>query len=218
MSDLPSIILISPSSQKSGEIELLSRFFDAGLMRYHLRKPDWTADELSEFLDQVPDQHLPKIVVHRCPSLLNDFPLAGYHHRSTDSLLDVEGSRSRSLHQISELKNLESSVDYAFFGPVYHSISKKGYTPKISLSEIFAFFNSGMLNELAKVPKIYALGGIRRKKIKKLADIGFYGVALLGSVWGSRDPLHSLNEFLKMDIEFLLNNRLQTQENASIQT
>ena len=218
MSDLPSIILISPPSQKSGEIEMLSRFFDAGLMRYHLRKPDWTADELSEFLDQVPVQYLRKIVVHRCPSLLNDFPLAGYHHRSTESLLDVEGSRSRSLHLISELKSLESSLDYAFFGPVYHSISKKGYTPKISLSEIFAFFNAGKLNELVKVPKIYALGGIRRKKLKKLADIGFYGVALLGSVWGSRDPLHSLNEFLKMDIEFLLNNRLQFQENATIQT
>jgi thiamine-phosphate pyrophosphorylase len=218
MSDLPSIILISPPSQKSGEIEMLSRFFDAGLMRYHLRKPDWTADELSEFLDQVPVQYLRKIVVHRCPSLLNDFPLAGYHHRSTESLLDVEGSCSRSLHLISELKNLESSLDYAFFGPVYHSISKKGYTPKISLSEIFAFFNSGKLNELVKVPKIYALGGIRRKKLKKLADIGFYGVALLGSVWGSPDPLHSLNEFLKMDIEFLLNNRLQFQENATIQT
>ena len=109
MSDLPSIILISPPSQKSGEIEMLSRFFDAGLMRYHLRKPDWTADELSEFLDQVPDQHLPKIVVHRCPSLLNDFPLAGYHHRSTESLLDVEGSRSRSLHQISELNKKQSA-------------------------------------------------------------------------------------------------------------
>ncbi|MDG0964925.1 MAG: thiamine phosphate synthase [Opitutales bacterium] len=218
MSELPSIILISPSSQKSGEIELLSRFFDAGLMRYHLRKPDWSADELSEFLDQVPDQHLSKIVVHRCPSLLNDFPLAGYHHTSTEDIQDVEGSCSRSLHQISELKTLKSSLDYAFFGPVYHSISKKGYTPKISLSEIFTFFKSGKLNELVKVPKIYALGGIRRKKVRKLADIGFYGVALLGSVWGSRDPVHSLNEFLKMDIEFLSNNRVQSQENASIKT
>ena len=218
MSELPSIILISPSSQKSGEIELLSRFFDAGLMRYHLRKPDWSADELSEFLDQVPDQHLSKIVVHRCPSLLNDFPLAGYHHTSTEDIQDLEGSCSRSLHQISELKTLKSSLDYAFFGPVYHSISKKGYTPKISLSEIFTFFKSGKLNELVKVPKIYALGGIRRKKVRKLADIGFYGVALLGSVWGSRDPVHSLNEFLKMDIEFLLNNRVQSQEKASIKT
>jgi thiamine-phosphate pyrophosphorylase len=110
---------------------------------------------------------------------------------------------------LSELINLQDRLDYAFFGPVYHSISKKGYTPKISLNEIFTFFNSGKLKQLPKVPKIYALGGIRKKKIKKLSEIGFNGVALLGSVWGSRDPLRAMNEFLKLDVEFLLSSRNQ---------
>ncbi len=108
---------------------------------------------------------------------------------------------------MSELNDLKDSLDYAFFGPVYHSVSKKGYSPKISLSEIFAFFTSGKLKMLPKVPNIYALGGIRKKKIKKLSEIGFNGVALLGSVWGSRDPLRAMNDFLKLDVEFLLSSR-----------
>ena len=83
------------------------------------------------------------------------------------------------------------------------------------MSDIFDFFNSGKLNKLEKVPKIYALGGIRKKKFKPLSDIGFYGVALLGSVWGSRDPLRSFNESLKMDIEFLLKRRGQPNENIA---
>ena len=58
-----------------------------------------------------------------------------------------------------------------------------------------------------KKPKVFALGGIRRKKMKRLSEVGFDGVALLGSIWGNRDPLRALNEFMKMDIEFMLNGR-----------
>ena len=209
MSELPSIILISPPSKKSGEVEILTKLFDAGLSRFHLRKPSWSVQELSQYLSQVPTEYVSKIVIHRSPELLKDFALAGYHHTSTEPIRQIKGSQSRSLHKLSALINLRDPLDYAFFGPVYHSISKKGYTPKISLNEIFAFFNSGKLKELPKVPKIYALGGIRKKKIKKLSQIGFNGVALLGSVWGSRDPLRAMNEFLKLDVEFLLSSRNQ---------
>ena len=209
MSKLPSIILISPPSRKSGEVAILTKLFEAGLARFHLRKPNWSVQELSQYLSKVPTEHISKIVIHRFPELLNDFALAGYHHTSTESIRQTKGSKSRSLHKLSELINLQDPLDYAFFGPVYHSISKKGYTPKISLNEIFAFFNSGKLKQLPKVPNIYALGGIRKKKIKKLSEIGFNGVALLGSVWGSRDPLRAMNEFLKLDVEFLLSSRDQ---------
>ena len=78
---------------------------------------------------------------------------------------------------------------------------------KISLNEIFAFFKSGSLKKLEKVPSVFALGGIRKKKIKRLAEVGFDGVALLGSVWGNRDPYSALNDYLKLDIELMLRNR-----------
>jgi thiamine-phosphate pyrophosphorylase len=207
MSDLPSIILISPPSEKKGEVEMLENFFEAGLQRFHLRKPNFSTNELSEYLEQVSPKNLSKIVIHRAPQLLEQFPLAGYHHTSIESIQPVKGSTSRSLHKLSELKSFNENLDYVFFGPVYHSISKKGYSPKISLSEIFSFFKSGRLEKKNKKPKVFALGGIRRKKMKRLSEVGFDGVALLGSIWGSRDPLRALNEFMKMDIEFMLNGR-----------
>ena len=207
MTDLPSTILISPPSKKNEEIKMLVDFFEAGLMRFHLRKPNFSFEELCEYLEQVPEKHLSKIVAHRSPELLKKFPLAGYHHTSTETIKDIKGTASRSLHKLSELKNFNEDLDYVFFGPVYESISKKGYSPKISLSNIFSFFQSGKLKTLVKKPSVFALGGIRKKKIKRLSEVGFDGVALLGSIWGSRDPLRALNEFLKMDIEFMLNNR-----------
>ena len=207
MKDLPSIILISPPSRKSGEVEMLKKFFDSGLMRFHLRKPNFSAEELMEYLDQVPKEHLSKIVIHRVPEMTNEFPLAGYHHTSTEKKHLINGTSSRSFHKISELKNLNESLDYLFFGPVYNSISKKGHTPKISLNEIFSFFKSGTLKKLKKVPKVYALGGIRKKKMSRLAEVGFDGFALLGSVWGSTNPLGALNDILKVDLEFMIRKR-----------
>ena len=207
MSNLPSLILISSPSEKNGEIEMLDEFFDAGLQRFHLRKPNFSTDELCKYLEQVSPKNLSKIVIHRAPQLLEQFPLAGYHYTSTEPSLSINGSASRSLHKLSELKNFNENLDYVFFGPVYHSISKKGYSPKISLSEIFSFFRSGRLEKLNKKTKVFALGGIRKKKMKRLVEVGFDGVALLGSIWGSRDPLRAIKEFLKMDLEFMLSGR-----------
>lgn len=203
MTDLPSIILISPPSKKDGEINLLCQFFDAGLSRFHLRKPNFSAEDLKRYLNQIPSEHLSKIVVHRCPEVLADFAVGGYHFRSNEPAHQVlKGTSSKSLHKLSELTGLKETMDYVFLGPIFRSISKQGYGPKISLNEIFSLFISGRLNSLAKIPKVYALGGIRKKKMLRLSEVGFSGVALLGSVWGSRDPLKSIKDFLALGVSF----------------
>ena len=202
MTDLPSIILISPPSEKDGEIDLLCQFFDAGLSRFHLRKPNFSAEDLKRYLNQIPAEHLSKIVVHRCPEVLADFEVGGYHFRSNEPAQVMKGTSSKSLHKLGELTGLKESMDYVFLGPIFRSVSKRGYGPKISLNEIFSLFSSGRLNRLNKIPKVYALGGIRKKKILRLSEVGFSGVALLGSVWGSRDPLKSIRDFLALGVSF----------------
>ena len=97
---------------------------------------------------------------------------------------------------------LKENFEYVFLGPVFRSISKKGYGPKISLNQIFSVLKNDALNHLSKKPKVYALGGIRKKKMIRLAEVGFSGVALLGAVWGSSDPLRALKEFLSMGSYF----------------
>jgi thiamine-phosphate pyrophosphorylase len=202
MTHLPSVILISPPSDKDGEIDLLCQFFDAGLSRFHLRKPNFSAEDLKRYLNKIPTEHLSKIVVHRCPEVLADFEVGGYHFRSNEPAQVMKGTSSKSLHKLGELTGLKESMDYVFLGPIFRSVSKKGYGPKISINEIFSLFSSGRLNRLNKIPKVYALGGIRKKKILRLSEVGFSGVALLGSVWGSRDPLKSIRDFLALGVSF----------------
>ena len=77
-------------------------------MRYHLRKPNFSYDEIREFLEKVPTKYLSKIVVHRYPEILKDFLiLSRYHFRSNEPVIDVRGSSSRSLHKIEELVQLK---------------------------------------------------------------------------------------------------------------
>ncbi len=195
MSDLPMVLLITPSSVGKDEPHIWCDLFEVGLKRLHLRKPDASAQQVSKLLEQLPEEYHSRIVLHRFPELLKEFNFAGYHHRADEkSVGEISGTRSRSFHHIEELKANEESLDYVFFGPVYESISKKGYKPRVSLPELGAVLHTQKrTNNRAQV---YALGGVRRKKIPELIDVGFDGVALYGSIWGKKDPVHALEKYL----------------------
>jgi len=190
----PLAILITSSSTNSGESGVLTDLFEAGLERLHLRKPDSSPAEVAKLLDSIPKKHHEKIVVHRFPELLNEFSLGGYHLYSGESLIKTQGTISRSLHSLDELKNISEPLDYCFFGPVYESISKKGYVPKVSMPELGATLHTFKKAKI-KRPLVYALGGVRRRKIPELFNLGFDGVTLLGSIWGKRDPVAAFEKY-----------------------
>jgi len=198
MKEQPLAILISGASIKEGEPSILAELFSVGLEKLHLRKPDCKPQEVAFLLSKIPEVYHSKIVIHRHHELLNDFNLAGYHHFSGEKMVNCKGTKSRSLHRLDELKNIEDSMDYCFFGPVYESISKKGYVPKVSMPEL-----GGVLYNLKKTklkrPLIYALGGVRRRKIPELFNLGFDGVTLLGSIWGKKDPVAAFEKYRFME-------------------
>ena len=198
MSTLPMVLLITQSSIKKDEPEILRDLFEVGLERLHLRKTDAVAKEVAKLLEKLPEKYHNKIVLHRYPELLSDFDLAGYHYRSNEDLQgNVKGTTSRSFHYLEELKSNSESLDYCFFGPVYESISKKGYMPRVSMPELGATLHSNYKNEQRL--HVYALGGVRRKKIPELFDLGFDGVALFGSVWGKKDPVLAFEKYLYVE-------------------
>jgi thiamine-phosphate pyrophosphorylase len=194
MNSAPLAILITSSSIKSGESDTLSELFEIGLQRLHLRKPHARPIEVAKLLDSIPSTYHNRIVLHRFPELLKDFTLAGYHFHSEEKLLEIDGTRSRSLHILSELQNVEEPIDYCFFGPVYESISKKGYIPKVSLPELGKILFS-LKKKKPNSPLVYALGGVRRRKVPELFNLGFDGVTLLGSIWGKRDPVAAFERY-----------------------
>jgi thiamine-phosphate pyrophosphorylase len=195
MSNLPMVILISASSLRDGESSIFYDLFDAGLQRLHIRKPDCKARDIAKILSSLPEVYHSRVVIHRFPELLKEFTVAGYHHYANEPLQEVPGTRSRSFHNLDELKQINEPLDYCFFGPVFESISKKGYVPKVSLPELGSVLFSLKKDQGVSKPLIYALGGVRRRKIPELLSLGFDGITLLGSIWGKKDPLEAFEKY-----------------------
>ena len=196
------VLLITQPKLKHNEANSISKLFDAGLERLHIRKPEYTALEISCLLDAIPEHCHPNIVIHRHPELVSDYNLAGYHHADGEEIRNCKGTISRSLHSLKDLWTIDDGLDYVFFGPVYRSISKKGYEPKVPLPKVREVLHEISKNK--KRPKIYALGGIRRKKIIPLTESGFDGFALLGSIWGHSDPVDAFRKFNQSCLKSLL--------------
>ena len=57
----------------------------------HLRKPDHSAKDVAKILDKLPEKYPGRIVLHRVPELLKEYPVAGYHHSSIESIQKLEG-------------------------------------------------------------------------------------------------------------------------------
>ena len=186
------ITLISQPKLKHDEANVICQLFEVGLEKLHIRKPTHTALEISRLLDSIPDQFLSHIVMHRHPQLVNDYGLAGYHHADGEDMKDCRGTSSRSIHSLKTLSAVDCKLDYIFYGPVYKSISKKGYEPKVPLSKVKDVLD--LISSIKNRPKVYALGGIRRKKIMQLTETGFDGFALLGSVWRHSDPVDAFSK------------------------
>lgn len=83
-------------------------------------------------------------------------------------------------HSLDELKNHKGKYEYAFLSPIFNSISKQGYKSNFDLNEV---------KEKIKEENIIALGGIDEDKIEACRELGFAGVAVLGSVWKNSDPV-----------------------------
>ncbi|WP_084274411.1 thiamine phosphate synthase [Crocinitomix catalasitica] len=169
----------------------------------HVRKPDYSKEEMINFLELIPDYHY-KVVLHSHYELIREFDLAGINLNrkgmsgltTADELtsacdvreltlidreVKVYGKKpdlvTYSAHGFSEIQNLNFDTDYVFLSPIFDSISKVGYASAFSDAEILSAFLKG-----TKV-KVIALGGIDNTKIPICKSLGFDGYAMLGDIW-----------------------------------
>ncbi|MNL58746.1 Regulatory protein TenI [compost metagenome] len=98
---------------------------------------------------------------------------------------------STSVHQLHDLEKL-NSFDYTFYGPVFNSISKLGYT---GLSKV----NLILPDQNRKI-KIIGLGGITHQNIREIKKLGFDGTAVLGTIWNSKTT--AINNFKSLLIKY----------------
>jgi len=191
---MTNLIIISPSHDLPDESELVNRLFESGLELFHLRKPDMKEDEQRRYLEKIDPAFYNKISIHQHHALAKDFNLNFLHFKENfrNSFLYDKAKRnnytiSTSYHSLNDPFVTNEKYDYCFLGPVYNSISKKGYEQRIH--------EDAKIKQEKVSTKIFAIGGITTKNTEVLLKRGFSGVAVLGSIW--EEPKKSLETFLQ---------------------
>lgn len=194
------LIVISDPVYFKGESSLINLLFNAGLHIFHLRKPDTDILNYKELIAGIDTKYHDRIALHQFHELCADFPLIKrihYPEQLRKSSFEADSYNldhlvlSTSVHQLSDLKELKG-FDYTFYGPVYNSISKLGYTG-LSKADL-------VLPDQNKSLKIIGLGGINHQNLKEAKQMGFHGVAVLGAIWN--DQSAALTNYKKLLIKY----------------
>ncbi len=110
-------------------------------------------------------------------------------------------------HSLKEMDDCKEEYSYAFLSPIFDSISKAGYKSKFDLKELK---RSPLLGRGAG-GEVIALGGIDENTIHEAVDLGFDGVAVLGAIWMSEDPLKN---FIKLQCSLIAINTIQKEQHV----
>lgn len=182
------IIVITPEESAQNEVEIINELFHEGLDLLHIRKPFINLEEMTDFIQRINLEFHHQLVLHSHYDFWKNFNISRLHFREIDrqnelykSFLDKK--ISTSVHDIETFNELNEEWEYAFISPVFPSISKKGYGE-----------NSNILDDIKKRDnpsvKLIALGGINEKNINEVFESEADGVALLGAIWESDEPLN----------------------------
>jgi thiamine-phosphate pyrophosphorylase len=205
------LIVISPEDDDVREVPALMAMLAAGLERYHVRKPTWPREKLEAWLRALPERWRSRLVLHQHHEFVDEFKLRGRHWRDDGTALlempEVSMApfsqidrlapgvfSSRSCHDLKSLRASLGRYDAVLLGPVFPSISKEGHGPKgdICLNELYHFLRHRTAHQ--KHTEVIALGGLTAATAPRCRNFGFDGVATLGAIWKSPDPVRAFTE------------------------
>lgn len=160
------LIVISPSVSLQNEHQLVNSLFEEGLDIFHIHKPDFSEQEIKNFISRIPEKNHGKIFFH------TDFP---------------------KFHSLPVV--LPPGTTMYFLSPVFDSISKQGYKSKFNLQELKIFLQKQkILSDENSRSEAIALGGIDEDKIQLCSALGFAGVAVCGAIWQNNNPLEKFKK------------------------
>lgn len=186
------IIVITPEELVQNETEIINELFQEGLDLLHIRKPFINSEEMAGFIQKINPEFRHQLVLHSHYEWAENFNISRFHFREIDRQNNlyasfIDRTISTSVHEIEVFNELNEDWEYAFISPVFPSISKKGYGK-----------NSNTLNDIKKRRnsdvKLIALGGIDENNIQHVFDKNIDGVALLGAIWESNEPIQNFKK------------------------
>ena len=154
------LIVISHPTFFPNEHRVIESLFENGLEIFHIHKPNFSEQEIQNYIQQFSEKYHSRIFLH------SEFP---------------------KFHSLKELEECKEKYEYAFLSPIFDSISKVGYKSNFDLQELK---NSPLLTSRRGVGgEVFALGGIDEHKIDICRQLGFAGVAVLGTIWNNKNPI-----------------------------
>jgi thiamine-phosphate pyrophosphorylase len=185
------LIVISPEQEDTREIEVLGALFAAGLERYHVRKPAWSAARLGGWLRELPAAWRPRLVLHAHHSWVGEFGLAGRHWKDDGGAPAAPGAgfTSRSCHDLPTLRSALGSYTSVFFGPLFHGLSKPGRGPAAAADLAGLACLLARRSPEERRTAVIGLGGITVRHVPRCLELGCDGAALLGAIWNAQDPV-----------------------------
>ncbi|MCL1690787.1 thiamine phosphate synthase [Elizabethkingia anophelis] len=202
------IIVLSPEQEPEQEVYWINELLAGGLDYFHVRKYWLSEEAMCSYISQINEDYRDRLILHSHYNLAEEFGIVRLHFREESRLnkeqVNFQGKYilSTSTHSIEEFNTLGKEWTYAFLSPVFPSISKQGYGA-----------HCNVLNDLKqrtnKNVQLVGLGGIDEHNIDIVLKSGVDGVAMLGNIWQSSNPLQV---FLNCKNKFL--NQLQNQNNV----
>ena len=196
------LFVITSSKDVPDETSLITKMFESGLTNLHLRKPKYSTNQMTDFLNEIPVHFHKYIVIHSHHQLALKFDLKGIHLTSTHlskkwkyffvrqrlKFKFSKISKSRSYSRLQQVYNKEEHVfDYILMGTMFNSITGDFYSGFYEVGVKAALKNSGK--------RFVARGGTSPKTIAKAAELGFYGLAFNSYIWDHTTPY---DHFLKI--------------------
>lgn len=185
---MKTIVLTSPN-QVDNEVEKLTLLLKFGIDFLHIRKPDYSARQMSLLIEAIPLCYHNQLRIHSHFELVDSYDLAGIHLNSRNNTPHPNAkSLTRSCHSIQEVRQ-SVGYDYTFLSPIFDSISKHDYKSGFRLDDLI---------DLNSTANVVALGGVTPTHFDSLKNCRFYGAALLGYVWeNTKNFTQIINEINK---------------------
>jgi len=191
------VSVLTAPAYLEGEAAAINGLFDAGLQLLHVRKPQEDVQQFRTLMLNIDPAFYPNIALHQHHELADEFNITRLHFTEQkrklkspaqfDEFLGQGYFLSSSIHDLNSCSDLDH-FGYVFYGPVFDSISKRGYRTALPSGFVVPPQRS----------KVYAVGGITAEKLADIKNMGFEGIGLLGTIWHqSDDPVAAFKKVIK---------------------
>lgn len=168
------VAVFSHEGTYPNETDHVVELLDAGLERFHVRKPDASIGELKVYLSSIPEKYRSRIYVHYHRKLAEQFDCK-LHLQFKFAVIqgEVQPCDSVSVHSLEEFEQIDGKIESCTLSPIFESISKENYAANPELDRI----------PRERSTRVLALGGVDVDTIIKAKELNFNGAAALGAIW-----------------------------------